>query len=103
PGTTHGNASSFYTFCSDDFHVVFQGNPYTVQPSLTPNTTTLSTLPGYSTNLGEIGYLYTKYGTTLRPGGLTTSTDGAALQLVSCFRRKWRDAPPELYDSSAGV
>ena len=59
-----------------------QNSPFTVQPSLTSNTTTLSTLPSYSTNLGEIGYLYNTYGTTLLPGGQTYSTDGAALQLA---------------------
>ena len=88
PGTLNqGNVNTIYTFCSDLLQGVFANSPFTVQPSLTPNSTTLSTLPSYATNLGEIGYLYNTYGTKLQPPGVVghqvfTSTDGAALQLA---------------------
>src|SRR5208337_2845910 len=37
-----GNVKSTYTFCSDLLHGVLANSPFTVQPSLTSNTTTLN-------------------------------------------------------------
>ena len=80
-----GNLTSIFTFCSDLFHDVFANNSYTVQASLTSNTTTLSpsTVPSYSTNLGEIGYLYNTFATNLSLGPSSSiNTNGAALQVA---------------------
>ena len=80
-----GNLTSIFTFCSDLFHDVFANNSYTVQASLTSNTTTLSpsTVLSYSTNLGEIGYLYNTFATNLSLGPSSSiNTNGAALQVA---------------------
>jgi len=78
-GNVGAAPNTFFSFCSDLLHVVHPGVPYTVQPSLTPNTTTLYMLPDYpySVNLGEIGYLYKTFGTTAQ-----TSVNASALQLA---------------------
>jgi len=80
PGNVGAAPNEFSSFCSDLLHGVYANAPFTVQPSLTPNTTTLynNTIGyDYSVNLGEIGYLYNTYGTTAQ-----ASVNASALQLA---------------------
>ena len=74
-----GNIQNFESFCSDLFHGVYGGVSFTVQPSLTPDPINNTSL---TANLGEIGYLYNTYGTSVQTGGPGASTNGAALQLA---------------------
>ncbi len=79
-GNVGAAPNEFSSFCSDLLNGVYAHAPFTVQPSLTPNTTTLynNTIGyDYSVNLGEIGYLYNAYGTTAQ-----TSVNASALQLA---------------------
>ena len=82
-----GNISEFESFCSDLQNGVYQKSPFTVQPSLLPNTTTLPTADpsyNYSANLGEIGYLYNNFGIVQQANdpNSETSSQAAGLQLA---------------------
>ena len=80
--SNQGDITHVGSFCTDLMQGVDQNSPYTTQPSLTPNTTTLTSLPSYATNLGELGYLYNTYGRTAPVGQTFTSTTNAGLQLA---------------------
>ena len=78
-----GNTSSIGSACSDLLDGVYPNSPFTAYPSLTSDSTTISAnVSDYTTNLGEIGYLYDKYATTPPSGQSFTSVNGAALQLA---------------------
>jgi hypothetical protein len=68
-----GNLNNIYSFCSDLFDSTFgAGTVWTVNPSLTPNTTT------QSADIGALAYLYNNYGNALQ-----SATNGAALQMAT--------------------
>ena len=72
-----GSVNSILAVCTDLFHS--SGTNYTVTPSLTPNSTTLTT------NIGRIGYLYNHYTRFLQSGAPSNdpSINGAGLQLAT--------------------
>ena len=66
-----GNLTTDLGLCTDLYHGITPTANFNVNPSLTPVS------PGLTTNIGQIGYLYNHYGTTVQ-----TPTNGAALQLA---------------------
>ena len=74
-----GNTSAIVTYCSDLLDLVYgpPSDPYTVDVSLTPNTTTLTA------NLGELGYLYNTYGTPFGPASPTVPLPAGARAMAA--------------------
>jgi hypothetical protein len=77
----NGNIHFILSLCTDLFRA--SGSGYTLTPSLTPNSTTLTT------NLGRIGYLYNHYGRGLLSADLAASLQLAVWELEY-------DATPDL-------
>jgi uncharacterized repeat protein (TIGR01451 family) len=68
-----GNLNNIYSFCSDLFDTTAgAGTVFTVNPSLTPNTTT------QTADVGAQGYLYNNYGSASQ-----SAPNGPALQLAT--------------------